>query len=173
MDFLQKINSAITRFYRPVPLPNRPVLSKPLPKALLSSKFVFIREDASSLPLSQLYWGPYKVIDRKDKYFKIQIGSKLDNVSVDRFKPVFSGEKVSPALPPPLGRPFRRPPPTVSKPTPTVSNLRLQWQKLTNLFVSPIRLDGIRPMLPYYVCLRSSSDAPSGGEICSGQDIYC
>ena len=55
MDFLQKINSAITRFYRPVPLPNRPVLSKPLPKALLSSKFVFIREDASSLPLSQLY----------------------------------------------------------------------------------------------------------------------
>ena len=40
-------------------------------------------------------------MDRKEKYFKLQIGSQQDNVSVDRLKPVFSDVKVSPALPPP------------------------------------------------------------------------
>ena len=108
-DFLQKIDSAITGFSCPVPC-------KPLPKALLSSEFVFVCEDASSPPLSQLYRGQYKVITRKDKYFKLQIGSKVDNVSVDRLKPVFSDEKVSPALPQPHGRPPRCPSPPVSKP---------------------------------------------------------
>ena len=65
-----------------------------------------VREDSSVPPLSQLYRGPYKVVDRKDKYFKIQIGSKQDNVSVYRLKPVYSDEKlsVSTALPPPHGR---------------------------------------------------------------------
>ena len=51
---------------------------------------------------------PYKVADRKDKYFKIQIGSKQDNISVDRLKPIFSKKNVSSALPPQSGRPSRR-----------------------------------------------------------------
>ena len=89
-DFLQKIDSAITGFLGPVPHCTCPVPKKPLPKALLNSEFVFVCEDASSPPLSQLYRGPYKVVVRKDKYFKLQIGSKLNNVSVDRLKPVFS-----------------------------------------------------------------------------------
>ena len=74
---------------------------KPLPKALLNSKFIFVFEDSSSPPLSQLYREPYRAVDRKNKYFKLHIGSKLDNISVDRLKPDFSDEKVSPALPPP------------------------------------------------------------------------
>ena len=71
-------------------------------------------------PLSQLYWGPYKVVDRKEKYFKLQIGSQQDNVSVDRLKPVFSDVKVSPALPPPQGRPPRSPPLPAANPPPPV-----------------------------------------------------
>ena len=82
--------------------------TKPLLRALLNSEFVFVREDPSSLPLSQQYRGKYKVLERKDKYFKLQIGSKLDNISVDRRKPVFSDENVSLPLPPPRGRPPRR-----------------------------------------------------------------
>ena len=83
---------------------------------MLNSEFVIVGEDASSPPLSQLYRGPYKVVDRKIKYFKLQIGSKLDNISVDRLKPVFPDEKVSPALPLPCGRPPRHPSPPASKP---------------------------------------------------------
>ena len=58
--------------------------AKPLPKTLLSSDFVFVIEDSSVPPLSQLYHGPYKVVDRKDEYFKLQIGSKQDNLAVDQ-----------------------------------------------------------------------------------------
>ena len=68
-------------------------------------------EDSSVPPLSQLYLGPYKVVHRKDKYFKLQIGSQQDDVSVNRLKPVVSNVKVSPALPLPQGRHPRRPPP--------------------------------------------------------------
>ena len=100
-DFLRKIDSAITGFSGPVPHHTCPAPARPLPRTLLSSEFVFVREDSSVPPLSQLYRGPYKVVDRKEKYFKLQIGSQEINVSVDRLKPVFSDVKVSPALPPP------------------------------------------------------------------------
>ena len=70
-----------------------------------------MREDSSFL--LSLYPGPYKVVDRKDKYFKQQIGPKQDNVSVDWLKPVFSDEKVSQALPPTGGRSPRCPLPPV------------------------------------------------------------
>ena len=122
MDFLRKINSAITGFSRPVPHHTGPALARPLPKTLLSSEFVFVRKDSSVPFLSQLYRGPYKVVDRKDKYVKLQIGSQQDNVSVDRLKPVFSDEKVSPALPPPRGRPPRRPPSSTAIPPPPAAN---------------------------------------------------
>ena len=70
-DFPLKIDSAVSGFSGPVPHHTRPVPNKPLPKALLNSEFVFVCEDASSWPLSQLYRGPYKVVVRKDKYFKL------------------------------------------------------------------------------------------------------
>ena len=59
-------------------------------------------------------------MDRKDKNFKLQIGSKQDNVSVDRLKPVFFNEKVCPALSPPRVRPPRFPPPPAANPLPPV-----------------------------------------------------
>ena len=74
------------------------------------------------LALSQLYCGPYKVVDKKDKYFKLQIGSQQDNVLVDRLKPVFSIEKVSPALPPSRGRPPRHSLPPAANPLPPAAN---------------------------------------------------
>ena len=121
-DFLQNIYFTITGFSGPVPHHTCPAPAKPLPKTLLSSEFVFVHEDSSFPAFSQLYRGPYKVLGRKDKYFKLQIGSKQDNVSVDRLKPVFSNKKVSPALPPPRGRPPRRPLPPAENPPPPAAN---------------------------------------------------
>ena len=49
-------------------------------------------------PLSPLYRGPYKVINRRTG--QILGDSKLNTFSVNRLKPVFSNMKLSPALPP-------------------------------------------------------------------------
>ena len=73
------------------------------------AEFVFVRDDASKPPLSPLYRGPYKVLERFDKFFLLQIGDKTDSVSVDRLKAVFSPVPVTPAVPPPRGRPRLQP----------------------------------------------------------------
>ena len=94
-----------------VPPPHHVQHSPPaqVPAALKAAKFVFVREDASKPSLSPLYRGPYLVMERRSKFFRLQIGSKIDAVSVDRLKPVVSDCPVVPADPPPRGRPPLRP----------------------------------------------------------------
>ena len=130
IDFLSKIYSAITSFSEPVPHHTHSVPSRPLTRALLNSEFVFFHEDASSLPLSQQYQGPYQDIDMDNKYFKLQIGSKHDNITVDWLKPVFTDQKVFPALSQLLGKP---PPPDL-KPLPPPLPPRPFELKKKNLF---------------------------------------
>ena len=72
---------------------------------MLSAKYVFVREDAFIPSLAPLYHGPYLVLEQRDKFFRLQIGSRTDVVSVHCLKPVFSDKPVSPALPPARGRP--------------------------------------------------------------------
>ena len=79
--------------------------SEQVPSRLLRSTHVFVREDASKPPLAPLYRGPFLVVARAPKYFKLQVGSRVDSVSVDRLKPVFSEFPVTAQLPPRRGRP--------------------------------------------------------------------
>ena len=46
-------------------------------------KYVFIRNDATRSPLQPTYDGPYKVLQRIPKYFKVQRNSREYTVSVD------------------------------------------------------------------------------------------
>ena len=39
--------------------------------------------------MAPLYRGPYLVLERKDKFFRLQLGSRTDVVSVDRLKSAF------------------------------------------------------------------------------------
>ena len=107
-DFIRRIDIAVSNFSSSVPHHR----SVPLrfPSALSTSKFVFVREDAVKPPLSPLYRGPYLVLERTDKYFKLQIGDETDTVSVDRLKPAFSTDEMIPAMPPRRGRPRIQPP---------------------------------------------------------------
>lgn len=50
---------------------------------------VFLRIDAVRKPLTPPYSGPYKVLDRNSKVFKISINNKICNVSIDRLKPAY------------------------------------------------------------------------------------
>ena len=84
-----------------------------------------MRDDAHKPPLSPLYRGPYRVVSRSAKFFRLMLGDKEDSVSVDRLKPVFSTEDVTPVQPPRRGRPplcsERSSPVTVPVPVPPPS----------------------------------------------------
>ena len=108
-QFLSKMERVIAGFS--IPPPHHVQHSPPaeIPAALKAAKFVFVREDASKPSLSPLYRGPYLVMEWRSKFFHLQIGTKIDAVSVDRLKPVISDCPVVPAVPPPRGRPPLRP----------------------------------------------------------------
>jgi len=82
---------------------------KPLPNSLLQADFLFVCEDTFVPALSPLYRGPYKVLKCQDKFFCLQMGDKVDVVSVDRLKPVISDSMIIPARPPACGRPILSP----------------------------------------------------------------
>ena len=67
------------------------------------ANFVFVRKGAPGPPLSPLCEG-YKVVAKDPKYFTIELGGRLEKVTVDRLKP-FLAQLVTPAEPPRCGRP--------------------------------------------------------------------
>ena len=77
-----------------------------IPTALISAKFVFVRKETKK-PLEPPYMGPYEVLERSDKYFTLQVGSRQDRVSIDRLKValVDKDQPVQVAQPPKRGRP--------------------------------------------------------------------
>ena len=99
-QFLSKIRKVVSGFSVPLPhhVPQHPPAE--FPAALSNAKFVFVIEDTSKPSLAPLYGGPYLVLERRSKFFHLQIGQKVDSVSVDRLKPVFSDSHVVPANPP-------------------------------------------------------------------------
>ena len=50
------------------------------------SSHVFIRVDRVKKPLQPPYNGPFRVIERMDKYFIIDVNGKHDSISIDRLK---------------------------------------------------------------------------------------
>ena len=108
-QFLSKIGKVIAGFSVPPPhdVPQQPPTE--VPAALRIAKFVFVREDAYKPSLAPLYRGSYLVVERWSKFFHLQIGHKVDSVSVDCLKPVFSDSPVVPANPPPQGHPPLQP----------------------------------------------------------------
>ena len=69
-----------------------------LPADLKTSSHVFVRVDAAKPPLTPPYTGPYKIIQRGDKAYKLQIGNKDDWVSIDRLKPAYLSDNDQPPI---------------------------------------------------------------------------
>lgn len=50
---------------------------------------VFVRNDRVRRPLQAPYDGPYRVLQRADKFFTLDLGGRRDTVSLDRLKPAY------------------------------------------------------------------------------------
>lgn len=80
-----------------VPVKQRDSRSLFIHPDLNSCEYVFIRVDAVKKPLQPPYDGPYRVLKRGKKVFKIQLPNRYINVSIDRLKPAYVlNEKVTP-----------------------------------------------------------------------------
>lgn len=75
-------------------------------KDLSTTSHVFLRDDSSRPPLQPAYTGPYPVMQRDDKVFKIRMNGKDVTVSIDRIKPAYIlGNDPSPSVKTPEQQP--------------------------------------------------------------------
>jgi len=90
---------------RHVPTRPLPPAHTGLPAALAACTSVYVRRGGTLPPFAPLYAGPYAVLERGEKVFRLQVGDREEAVSVDRLKPHTGAEPVQPAAPPRRGRP--------------------------------------------------------------------
>ena len=106
-DYVSRMQRALVGLLPPPTRPpptTRAVFSDP---KLYTATHVFIRRDGHKKPLEPLYEGPFRVVQRGRRHFSIQLGDKVDSISIERLKPVLgSGDTFcSEALPKKRGRP--------------------------------------------------------------------
>jgi hypothetical protein len=101
-----------------------------LPTELLLAKHVLVRRDGHVPPLAAAYDGPFLVLERSLRFFKLQIG---DTVSTLRLKAYTSPSDVPVAQPPRRGRPpaaaAEQAAPVSTPPTRKVSPQRAQCRR--------------------------------------------
>ena len=102
VDFMEKLRDVDVPATRP--LSYAEVAAKPAP-ALFQASHVYVRRGGALPPLAPLYAGPYRVLARQAKFFRLEIGGRMEVVSVDRLKPHLGSSPVVPAAPPTRGRP--------------------------------------------------------------------
>jgi hypothetical protein len=67
---------------------------------LARARYVFVRKGPVGGPLALQYEGPYEVLDRTDKVFRVQCGPRVEVISADRLKPYGGTERPELAAPP-------------------------------------------------------------------------
>jgi hypothetical protein len=124
---VEQIRSGFSLFQ---PMPGRRqavAASEPqVPPSLQDASYVYILRGAVAPTLEPKYQGPYLVLEKYPKYFKVAVGSAVETVTVDRLKGHRGCSPVQPAPPPRRGRPPGRTgrgrgrPPVSSASTPAV-----------------------------------------------------
>ena len=74
-------------------------------ETLAEAEMVYVWHGAVSLPLTQGYSGPYRVLEGGPMVFRLQVGDKEEEISADRLKPHTGSTPAHPAAPPRTGRP--------------------------------------------------------------------
>ena len=105
-EFLRNLREEVTAI-RPTPASRHGATRSHVPDNLATADFVFVRHDAHRGPLRRVYDGPFRVLERSDKTFVIDVGGKRDTVTVDRLKRAHEdlARPIVPAQPARRGRP--------------------------------------------------------------------
>ncbi len=104
-EFTQQLRQQMSGFQPPA---TRPQLQQPASAALSSlmkAQFVYIKRGPAAFSLPPLNADPYKVVERGQKYFRLDVRGRSEAVSVDRLKPHLGGSPLQPARQPKSGRP--------------------------------------------------------------------
>ena len=60
-----------------------------VPSSLASADYVYVRRDSHRHPLQRPYDGSYRVLDKKEKHFTLDVRGRRETVSIDRLKSAF------------------------------------------------------------------------------------
>jgi hypothetical protein len=108
VKLLQAFLGVVNFYRRFVPATRQLTYAEVAPEpagAFMEASHVYIRHGGAIPPLAPLYTGPYKVLARQAKFFKLEIGCSQETVSVDHLKPHLGLAPVVLAAPPVHGRP--------------------------------------------------------------------
>nr|VZI17500.1 unnamed protein product [Spirometra erinaceieuropaei] len=112
--FVQRLKQRMAHLHpTPTPLTSKRVF---VHENLKSAPVVFVRQDAVRKSLCFPYDGPYKVLQRMDKYYVIQKADKTDTVSIDIINPAYL-ECIPLSIVPPTSSAPSSPDPPVSVPS--------------------------------------------------------
>ena len=141
-NHLARLRQAVGK-YRPCVQTHKTLPPQHLPKSLDACKFVFVRNDAHKSPLTRPYRGPYAVLERNSKAFRLSIAERSDWVSIDRLKPAYLEEEDStPTSPRVGGQASLSHHPCAPPPTPIPADgLRPALSRAGRLIRQPTRLD--------------------------------
>ena len=70
-----------------------------IPESLRKATYVFVRHGARRTPLAWPYDGPFRVLERGEKFFRVLAGTKEQVITVDRLKPAFGFTDPVPQIP--------------------------------------------------------------------------
>ena len=135
--FLVRLRSTMRQLKAP-PVRAHPPRNSYTHKDLHSCTHVFVRNDSVRRPLQAPYDGPYRVLERADKFLTLDLGGRKDTVSLDRLKPAYL--EVTPeviehnSLPPSTPSP-PVPAPTTEPPRATRSGRRVHFPKRLMSFI--------------------------------------
>ncbi len=87
-----------------------------LPEELLLAAFVLVRRDGAQPPLSPIYDGPYRVLERSTHFFLLEMGDRTDMVSTLRLKSAQTPADTEPAKLSRRGCPVAQAPPVRASP---------------------------------------------------------
>lgn len=87
-NVVQNINDAIKKF-KPISMKSNNSKAFFVHPDLKDCSHVFLRNDRIKKSLTCPYEGPYKVLEKSDKVYKIQLTDRIISVSIDRLKPAY------------------------------------------------------------------------------------
>jgi hypothetical protein len=94
MNLLFKLTKSFKNILCPGTTPLR---TRSCPRELWAAERVWVRNGGHMPPL---YNGPYTVLQRSLRHFRLQMGNREDNISTSRLKPSTSGSSILMAAPP-------------------------------------------------------------------------